>query len=70
MPNRICGSERQTESMALNTKLRIDIPKCQTEKDESKRQTEKEWWWLWTPKLKNTTLNIKLKTDDGSERQN
>ena len=41
-------------------------------------ETEK-WWWLWTSKtnnttlnvkLRNVTLNVKLKTDDGSERRN
>ena len=74
------GSEHQIESMALNTKLRTDIPES---------QTEKEWWWLWTPKLKvrlwtsnwkpmmalnakteNATLNIKLGSNDDFERQN
>ena len=33
-------------------------------------ETEKRWWWLWTPKLKNATLNVKLKTNDGFKRWN
>ena len=49
--------------------LNAEIEEC--DNDGSEHQNRKMWWgWLWTPKLKNATLNIKLKTNDGSERRN
>ena len=71
------------ENVTLNVKLRSDdgferrnweatMMSLNVETENAMRmalntETEKRWWRLWTLKLKNVTLNVKLKTDDGSE---
>ena len=100
------GSERQTEDVALNTKLktRLWTPRWQRDSERQDDDTTlnvrmymwlwmsswkgmmalnaqtKKIWWLWTPswdmmvalnaEIENMTLNVKLRSDDGSERRN
>ena len=71
--------EGHVETMALNAKLKLIIMNAQLRK-MTLSALNKKTWWLWTPSWKmmvalnaeteNTTLNIELKTDDGSERWN